>query len=203
MVHSSYMAEELRAYSGLSRDRIRVAPYAVAVEQFRPLPRDAELVARYGLENQRVLLYIGRMAGNKRIDDLVRMLAAVRRTVPNTTLLLVGDDAHPAYRLLVARAKEIAAELGCAERVIFAGPVAHEELGRYYSLCDVYVTSSLHEGFCIPVIEAMAAGRPVVATDATALPETVGDAGLLFPPEDAEAMAEQVVRILETVGRDA
>jgi glycosyltransferase involved in cell wall biosynthesis len=198
IVHSHYMAEELQQHSGLSRERIRVIPYAVAVEQFRPQPRDPELAARYGLQGQRVLLYIGRMAGNKRIDDLVRMLAGVRRSVAETKLLLVGDDTHPAYRPIVARAKEIAAELGCADRVIFTGAVDHAELGRYYNLCDVYVTSSLHEGFCIPVIEAMACGRPVVATNVTALPETVGDAGMLFPAEDTETMAAQVVRILES-----
>ena len=198
IVHSQYMAEELRSYSGFDTSRIRVIPYGIPVEQFHPMPRDAELVERYGLQNQRALLYIGRMAGNKRIDDLVRMLAAVRRTYPDTVLLLVGDNRLPVYRQICEQASQLAASLGCADQVIFTGPISHAELYRYYNTCDVYVTSSLHEGFCIPVIEAMACGRPVVATDVTALPETVGDAGLLFPAEDVEAMALQVIRILES-----
>lgn len=199
IVHSQYMSQELQSYSGFDPARIRVIPYGVPVEQFRPLPRDAELAERYGLADRRVLLYIGRMAGNKRIDDLVRMLAAVRRSYPDTVLMLIGDNKLPAYKQICDRALVIAGELGCAEQVMFTGPIGHAELYRYYSLCDVYVTSSLHEGFCIPVIEAMACGKPVVATDVTALPETVGDAGLLFPAEDTEAMARQVIRILETL----
>lgn len=199
IVHSQYMADELQHYSGIARERIRVMPYAVAVDQFAPRPRDAALVKRYGLADQRVLLYIGRMAGNKRIDVLVRMLAAVCVNYPATKLLLVGDDEHPAYRPLVEQARALAQQLGCAEQVVFTGPINHTELHRFYSLCDIYVTSSLHEGFCIPVIEAMACGKPVVATDITALPETVGDAGLLFPAEDDTAMAAQVVRILNSL----
>lgn len=199
IVHSQYMAEELQSYSGVDPERIRVMPYAVPVSQFRPMPRDPELVAHYGLEGRRVLLYIGRMAGNKRIDDLVRMLAVVRQTLPETTLMLVGDNKFSVYKQICDQALAIAEDLGCAEQVVFTGPVNHEELYRYYNLCDVYVTSSLHEGFCVPVIEAMACGRPVVATDATALPETVGDAGLLFPAEDVQAMAGQVTRILTSI----
>lgn len=198
IVHSQYMAEELQGYSGFDASRIRVIPYGIPVEQFHPMPRDSQLVEQYRLQTARVLLYIGRMAGNKRIDDLVRMLAVVRQSYPETTLLLVGDNKLPVYKRICDQATELAEQLGCAEQVVFTGPISHTELYRYYNLCDVYVTSSLHEGFCIPVIEAMACGKPVVATNVTALPETVGDAGLLFPAEDASAMAQQVIRILES-----
>lgn len=198
IVHSQYMAEELRSYSDFDASRIRVIPYGIPIEQFHPMERDSELVERYGLQTKRMLLYIGRMAGNKRIDDLVRMLAVVRQTYPDTILLLIGDNKLPVYKRICEQAIQLAEQLGCADQVVFTGPISHAELYRYYNLCDVYVTSSLHEGFCIPVIEAMACGKPVVATNVTALPETVGDAGLLFPAEDAGAMAAQVIRLFES-----
>jgi glycosyltransferase involved in cell wall biosynthesis len=172
-------------------------PYVVPLEGFQPGPRDPELVARYGLEGRPVLLYVGRMAGNKRIIDLVRALALISAQYPGTMLLLVGDDTATPYLRVVAEARAEAARLGCADQVIFTGPVDHDDLYRYYNTCDVYVTSSLHEGFCIPVIEAMACGRPVVGTQATALPETIGPAGLTFRPEDPRDLADKVLEILE------
>jgi glycosyltransferase involved in cell wall biosynthesis len=197
IAHSSYAREELLEARAINPERVYVMPYVVPLEGFQPGPRDAELVARYGLEGRPVLLYVGRMAGNKRIIDLVRALALISAQYPGTMLLLVGDDTATPYLRVVAEARAEAARLGCADQVIFTGPVDHDDLYRYYNTCDVYVTSSLHEGFCIPVIEAMACGRPVVGTQATALPETIGPAGLTFRPEDPRDLADKVLEILE------
>jgi O-antigen biosynthesis protein len=198
ITHSSYTRDELLASGGIGPERVQVMPYAVEVGTFRPGPRDADLVSRYGLDHGPVLLYVGRMAANKRIMDLVRALPAVLARYPGATLLLVGDDRTAPHVSIAAAARSEAAALGCADRVIFTGPVAHVELGRFYNTCDVYVTSSLHEGFCIPVVEAMGCGLPVVATDATALPETIGDAGLTFRPEDPADLASKVLAILDS-----
>jgi len=117
-------------------------------------------------------------------------------------LLLVGDDRSPAYAGVVAEAREQAAALGCAEQIIFTGPIDHSQLDRFYRSCDVYVTSSLHEGFCVPVIEAMACGKPVVGAHAAALPETIGSAGFTFEPTNAADIAQKVLRILNSVMGD-
>jgi O-antigen biosynthesis protein len=196
IAHSSYTRTELVASGGISPDRVDVIPYVVPLGSFRPGPRDAELVERYRLEGKVVLLYIGRMAGNKRIIDLVRALPPVAAEHPGATLLLVGDASTPAYTKVVADARAEAARLGVAEQVIFTGPVAHTELHRYYRTCDIYVTSSLHEGFCIPVVEAMACGVPVVGTRAAALPETIGDAGLIAEPQNPSDLAQKVLQLL-------
>src|SRR5262245_12069892 len=146
-----------------------------------------------------VLLYVGRMAGNKRVIDLVRALPLIDARHPGAMLLLVGDDRVPAYAHVVAEARAEAARLGCADQVIFTGSVDHRQLHRYYNTCDIYVTSSLHEGFCIPIVEALACGKPAVGTHITALPETIGPAGLTFRPEDPADLAAKVLEILDSL----
>jgi glycosyltransferase involved in cell wall biosynthesis len=143
------------------------------------------------LAGLRVLLFVGRMARNKRLIDMVEALALVRQHYPDTCLVLVGDNQHAPYAAYVQEVQQRASDLGCGEYVLFIGQVA--DLAPYYQRCDVYVTASVHEGFCLPVIEAMAVGKPVVAADATALPETVNGGGLLFAPGDVADMAAKIM----------
>lgn len=192
---SEFIKGELVQHSGYEVDRIHVLSLAVSLDRFKPMDKDARLVRKYGLEGQRALLFVGRMAGNKRIDLLVRALAEIQGKIPNVKLLLVGDDrGSPAFVAIVEGAKALAKELGVAGDVIFTGRV--DELPQYYNLCDVYVTSSMHEGFGVPIIEAMACGLPVVGSRSGALPETVGEAGLTFEPGNVEDLTGKVLSIL-------
>jgi len=192
---SPFNAEQLVEEHAGDRDRIRVLPLAVPLEHFNPGPRDMALVRQYNLEGRRVILFVGRMAGNKRIDLLVEALSLIQRRVPNATLMLVGDNSsNPAFVDYVAQVKTRAEALGVADSVIFTGRV--DNLPSYYRLADVYATASLHEGFGVPLIEAMASGVPVVASRATAHPWVVGDAGLLVEPGDSSDLAVQITRVL-------
>lgn len=176
-------------------DRILVLPLVVDLAEFTPGEKDPELVQRYGLADQRVLLFVGRMAGNKRIDLLIEALSRIKEQVPNVKLLLVGDpEGSPAYREVVAGARARAIKLGVQDDVIWTG---EQKPLPYYRLADVYVTASLHEGFGVPLIEAMACHVPVVASRSGAMPWVVGDAGLLCKPQDPGDLAEKVVRVLE------
>jgi glycosyltransferase involved in cell wall biosynthesis len=192
---SEFNATQLVRNYGLDRERIRVLPLAVALDQFAPGPKPRALLKRYGLLGQRVILFVGRMAGNKRIDLLVEALAVVRQVVPNAMLVLVGDDrGNLAIQENVERARRRAADLNVADAVIFTGLV--DSLPEFYRMADVYATASLHEGFGVPLIEAMACAVPVVASRATAHPEVVGEAGLLCEPEDAADLAAKLVQVL-------
>ena len=192
---SQFSADELVEQHAVERDRTRVLPLAVALERFRPGSKETALLQRYGLYGKRVLLFVGRMAGNKRPDLLVEALALVRQRVPEATLLLVGDDkGNLAIQETVAAARARAVDLGISEAVIFAGMV--DDLADYYRLADVYVSASLHEGFGVPLAEAMASGVPVVASRATAHPWVVGDAGLLAEPGGAADLADKVTQVL-------
>ncbi len=78
------------------------------------------------------------------------------------------------------------------DRFWFTGPVPDEDLGAFYRWADAYVSLSEHEGFCVPLVEAMAADVPILAYSAGAVPETLGGAGLLFAPKDLEVAAEML-----------
>jgi len=193
---SPFNKQDLVERAGYAPDRIQVLPLAVPLERFTPGDRDIDLVRRYNLEGQRVLLFVGRMAGNKRIDLLIEALAQIKGQVPNVKLLLVGDEqSNPAFHPIVADARARAEESGVAGAVIWTGRV--DELLPYYRLADVYVTASLHEGFGVPLAEAMACGVPVVASRAGAMPWVLGKAGLLCKPGDAADLAAQVLRVLK------
>jgi glycosyltransferase involved in cell wall biosynthesis len=184
---------------GYDPNRIHVVPLAVPVQRFVPGAKDPALVHRYGLEGRRVLLFVGRMAGNKRIDLLVEALAHIQKEIPEAALLLVGDtDSCEPYRQVVAEARRLAEKLGVARDVIYTGVVDHlSQLPAYYRLADLYVTASLHEGFGVPLIEAMASGVPVIASRIASHPWVVGEAGELYAPEDAADLARCAVRLLQ------
>jgi glycosyltransferase involved in cell wall biosynthesis len=192
---SAFNADELVQSYGLDRDRIRVLPPPVPVQQLGPGPKSGALLKRFSLAGRPVILFVGRMAGNKRIDLLVEALSLVRQKVPDAVLMLVGDDrGNLAIEENVARARQRATALGIADAVIFTGSV--DDLAEYYRLADVYATASLHEGFGVPPIEAMACGVPVVASRATAHPEVIGDAGLLCEPGNPADLADKIIQVL-------
>lgn len=192
---SSFNADQLVLDHGVDRARIRVLPLAVPLDRFSPGPKDPALLTRYNLHGKRVITFVGRMADNKRIDLLIEALPGIRQRVPNAVLLLVGDDgSNPAIVETVSIAKARAEALGVASHVIFTSVV--DDQAPYYRLADVYASASLHEGFGVPLIEAMASGVPIVASKATAHPWVVGDAGLLVEPDNAAALAAHIIRIL-------
>lgn len=196
IVHSRFMKQYIQEKYGFDAERIYVLPYAVPIEHFKPLKKNPQLIKIYNLEGNYILLYVGRMAGNKRIDLLVRGLAKIKDKIPNVKLLLVGDYDPDPYKEQIEKTKKIASELSIRDDVIFVGKVPHERLCEYYNLCDIYVTTSLHEGFCIPLIEAMACGKPVIGSNCTAIPETMGNAGLTFEPKNVDEFSEKIIELL-------
>jgi glycosyltransferase involved in cell wall biosynthesis len=152
---------------------------------------------RLGLGSARLLLYVGRVARNKRVSILAQALARLKDLVPEIHCLVIGDF-KDAYAQEADQCQNQAVALGVADRIHLLGQVSDEELRDAYRSADLFVMPSAHEGFCIPVIEAMACGLPVVAARATALPETVASAGLTFIPENVDDLVRQVRRVLDT-----
>ena len=205
---SPFAADELQRNSGYPSTRIRVVPLGVPLADFSG-PRNAAeaetLRARWGLNDRRVLLYVGRVAEHKRIDLLIDALAHLMvhgtEMHPDLHLLVVGDAADAVQtRALAARLTDHAIERGVGDRVTLTGRV--DSVVPYYGLGDVYVQASLHEGFCVPLVEAMAAGLPVVAGASGAIPWVLDaldadhPAGLLCRPGDAVDLARQIGRLL-------
>jgi alpha-1,3-mannosyltransferase len=118
------------------------------------------------------LLFVGRIAANKHVDDLIRMLAAVRKIRPAAALRIVGPDRSD----LVGGLKQLAANLGVGDAVTFTGAVPEDQLALEYRQAKLFVSASRHEGFGISAVEAMAAGTPVLLKDIPAFRALVGDA---------------------------
>ncbi len=196
VVHSRFTRTELLGPTHFPRERCPVVPLPVDTEFYRPGPAAPDWRARLGLRDATVLLFVGRLAPNKRVPILIEALDRLRERTPPVHAVIAGDDGD-VYDLEKRRCRERAAALGLADRVHFLGRLSPEELRAAYRGADVFVMPSRHEGFCLPVVEAMACGLPVVAARAGALPETVGAAGLTFRPDDADDLARQLRRVLD------
>ena len=183
---SDFNRRELEA---LGFTRTGVLPIAVNTERITAAPpRPAlERILRDGLIN---VLFVGRIVPNKKIEDHIRLAEIYKRYVDSYyRFIFVGRyDGVPRYydqvRALIAEYDML------PDRFWFTGPVPDEDLAAFYRWADAYVSLSEHEGFCVPLVEAMAADVPVVAYAAGAVPETLGGAGLLFEPKDLELAAE-------------
>jgi glycosyltransferase involved in cell wall biosynthesis len=139
------------------------------------------------------VLFVGRIIPNKKIDDLIRSFALFQRFVnPQSRLLLVGD--HRGFERYLDRLLELVRELR-VDQVVFSGQVDDDELYAYYRLADVFLCLSEHEGFGVPLQEAMLFGVPVVAYDAGAVRETLHGAGLLLKEKSPELVAELLDRL--------
>jgi glycosyltransferase involved in cell wall biosynthesis len=183
---SEYNRQELEAY-GFSNTG--VFPIAVDPDRIRKAPRRPALerVLSDGLMN---FLFVGRIVPNKKIEDHIKLAEHYKRYVDTEyRFIFVGKtDGVPHYYNTV---RALVAEYQMpADRFIFTGPVPEEDLATYYRMARVYISLSEHEGFCVPLLEAMAADVPVLAYASTAVPDTLGGAGVQFAPKDLEYAAE-------------
>ena len=174
----------LRAYPDLDERKVEVAPYAPAPE-FRPGPREAAKAAvfkRWLLEGP-FILNVGDLQPRKNQIGLIRAFAKLVRAYPRLKhkLALAGKDTW-----FAGRVREAARESGVADRIRFLGFVSDEDLLRLYHACDLFVFPSFYEGFGLPALEAMACGRAVVCSSASALPEVVDGAAILADPNSAD-----------------
>ncbi len=151
--------------------------------------RPVSAVMRRLYDDGRVnVLFVGRIIPNKRIDDLIRCFAVFQKWLrPHSRLLLVGD--YRGFERYFDRLNELVRELRLSE-VVFTGQVDDDELYACYRLADVFLCLSEHEGFCVPLQEAMHFGLPVIAFEAGAVRETLRGGGLLLQDKSPRLVAE-------------
>ncbi len=194
MADSAFNESELHAlgYQGTA-----VVPLLIDMHAKSDAP-DHELAASLSRRKERDggadLLYVGKISPHKAPHDLVKMLDVLRRVYdPAARLHLVGsplgETYEPALRAFIT-------DLGLDDAVNLAGSVSGAELEAYFQAADVFVMASDHEGFCVPLAEAMGHGVPIVAYGVAAVPETVAGAGLVLPDKAAVPFAAAVGRVL-------
>ena len=177
-----------------------VAPLLVDLTPFEELGHDSAANNPYAREPMGTRwLFVGRIAPNKCQHDVVAAFAVYRRLIdPAATLTLIGGPSS--YRYLQA-VRQLIADLGLGSSVRHLDNVALPQLLEEYQRAHVLVCLSEHEGFCVPLLEAMAGGVPVVAFRAAAVPETVGDAAVLVDDKDPLEVAGAVEDLLRNPDR--
>ncbi len=190
-------AAELAEHMSLPAERVRVVPYGVDPPGAQPGPAGtAEVVRRFGLSGLPYVLWVGSLEPRKGVGTLVTAMAQlgrgpVKAAGPAPALVLAG---YPGWQNSALLPASDLVQLGARFRHI--GPVSEAELWALYSGAALFAFPSLHEGFGLPVLEAMAAGAPVVASDIPAVREVAGEAAVLVPPGDAGAWAEAIEALL-------
>ena len=137
----------------------------------------------------RFILHVGTLQPRKNIPTLIEAFA--QAAPPDVMLVLVGGKGW-LFDEIFSRVQA----LGLQDRVRFTGYVPDEDLPLWYNAASVLAFPSLYEGFGMPVVEAMACGTPVVAANGSSLPEAVGEAGLLFDPQNVAELADRLTAVL-------
>src|SRR6516164_10070393 len=171
LVHSRFTYRELVKATGIPQERLCRLGFPIA-KRLHPETDPKVWKRSLAPANSRILLFVGRLAPNKRVPVLVEALSRLRDLDPPVHAVIIGDTGD-IYQKEAERCRQLARNLGVGERLHFLGHVSEEILAAAYRGADAFVMTSLWEGFCIPVLEAMASGVPILAARAGALPETV------------------------------
>src|SRR5262249_22822246 len=186
---SEYNRRELVA-AGFARTG--VLPIVLDLEAYRRPP--SPVVRRLYRDGKTNILFVGRIIPNKKVDDLIRVFTIYKRYLdPKSRLLLVGD--YRGHERYYDRLVEMVRTLR-VDDVVVAGHVDEDALYACSSVADLFVCVCEHEGFCVPLQEAMSFGIPVVAYDAGAVAETLHGGGVLLKEKRPEVVAELVARVL-------
>jgi glycosyltransferase involved in cell wall biosynthesis len=167
----------------IAPDRFRIIPNGVRTDLFYPIPE----IPR---DQNRLIVTNSADMPLKGLYYLLRAVSTVARTHP-VKLTVVGTQNKNGY------SRELIRKLGIGNRITFTGRLANEQFVREYAKATAAVVPSVYEGFGLPVGEAMACAVPVISTTGGALPEVVGDAGILVPPADHHALAGAILTILK------
>ncbi|HTV12267.1 MAG TPA: glycosyltransferase [Acidimicrobiales bacterium] len=182
--------------------RTAVCPLLVDLEAYHRPPRSSTLerLRRRKARSGAQWLFVGRFVPNKCQHDVIAAFAAYRYVFDHRArLTLAGWGGQPRYRSALER---LARQLELGESVELVEGADEADLLAYWEVSDVFVCMSEHEGFCVPVLEAMELGVPVVAYSAAAVPETLGEAGVLLEDKKPIAVARAVHEVCTTGARE-
>ncbi len=187
VVSSRFVKDELLRSDIVGEDFIDTVPLSYDSDLFKPvLPEGKEdFFKRYSL-SKNYILFVGSLFPYKNLKILIEAFLKIKDRIPHS-LVVVGR-------------REFSTALTHDERILYLDYVSSEDLPMFYSCADLFVYPSLMEGFGIPPLEAMACGTPVISSNRGSLPEVVGDAGILFNPEDSRSLSELILKVINNEG---
>lgn len=176
---SAYNCSQLHE-AGYLRTAVANPPYDF--NRFSKIQPSKKITKKHGAKS---ILFVGRISPNKRQEDIIKAFYYYQRINPNSELTLVGNfDVFESYK---QELDQLSIKLNVPINI--TGSIPLDELVAYYRNADLFLCMSEHEGFCIPLIEAMYSGIPVVAFDSSAISETIGNAGIIFKQKHFPSVA--------------
>jgi glycosyltransferase involved in cell wall biosynthesis len=187
------VAREFKAI-GVPKEKIAIIPNGIDLEEYKQLPIGNPFRKRLDIkENEKIVLTIGRLEKIKGFQYLIKALPSIIQEVGSTKLVIAGPDFNYGSKL-----KKLTEETNVQENVIFYGPINGKEKFEAFSAANIVAVPSLYEGFGMLLLEAMAAGKPLVATNTGAAPEIIknGKNGILAGSGDVEDLAGKIIKLL-------
>jgi glycosyltransferase involved in cell wall biosynthesis len=190
---SDFVNHRLSRFSSLSYPKLVTIHNGIDTSFFSPQVDGTSVRATHAVNNGLLILYVGRLAWNKGIPDLLRAMPQILEHLKRAKLLICGRGK------LEGVLRQQAKILGLGSSVFFTGIIPPDELPSYYAASDLVVVPSIFEPFGLVPVEAMSMAKPIVACRVGGIPETVvpGETGLLVPPHDPQAIADAVTLLAQ------
>lgn len=192
IVNSNYMKCELQRLFGLPFEKINVIPNGINLTNFNGIERDYDFRRKYAMDNEKIILYIGRLVYEKGVQNLIAAMPKIINGYNDTKLIIGGKGG------MYDELKEQAHALGIENKVYFTGYLTSKEVQKMYKCADIAVFPSTYEPFGIVALEAMLAGVPTVVSDIGGLDEIVdhGVNGMKSYAGNSNSIADSVLALL-------
>ncbi|MDE5620311.1 MAG: glycosyltransferase [Ruminococcus sp.] len=185
LADSAYNKSELLKHS--YKCPIDVRPVLIPFNDYRQSP-DSETIRKYK-DGRTNIIFVGRIAPNKKQENIIKSFYFYKKINPESRLILVGS--YTGMENYHERLENYVKALGLSD-VIFTGHVRFSEILAYYRIADIFLCMSEHEGFCVPLTEAMFFNIPIIALDKGAVADTLGGSGILLPDNDSVFASEMI-----------
>ncbi|MCA9935307.1 MAG: glycosyltransferase family 4 protein [Ardenticatenaceae bacterium] len=188
---SNFTKQELITLLKIDPAKVQIVPYGVDTERFTSNhPDQKQITQKYNIPDS-ALLYLGTKKQWKNLPMLLKALNLMVKKGEQATLILAGKNARHQQDLA-----PLIRDLQLQEHILEVGFIEEADVSAFYAAATIFVFPSYYEGFGLPILEAMASGVPVVASNAASIPELVGDAGILMDPHTPHKWAEVMIQLL-------
>ncbi len=192
IVNSNYMKRELQRLFGLPFEKINVAPNGININMFNGVEKDYDFRRQYALDNEKIILFIGRLVYEKGVQHLISAMPKILAGYHDTKLIIAGKGG------MIDELKAQVNSMGLGNKVYFTGYMDQKQVCKMYKCADVSVFPSTYEPFGIVALEAMLSGIPVVVSDVGGLNEIVehGVDGMKSYAGNANSIADSILELL-------
>ena len=192
IVNSNYMKNEIQRIFGLPYDKINVIPNGVKLDKFEGIERDYDLRRQYAMDNEKIILYVGRLVYEKGVQNLIGAMPKILENYHDSKLVICGRGG------MMDELKQEAHNLGIDEKVYFVGYCDAAKVQKMYINADIAVFPSTYEPFGIVALEGMLSGTPTVVSDVGGLNEIVehGVTGMKSYAGNSNSIADSVLALL-------